>query len=78
VPGRESSLDTERLKPGETISVKVRNKRGAEHELKWKMGSREDITYDLKDMESISAEQQARRAAWLKGEAQSPQEAPTP
>jgi predicted metalloprotease with PDZ domain len=73
-PGRESSLDTERLKPGETVSVKIRNKRGAEHAWQWKMGSREDVTYDLKDMENITAEQHARRLAWLKGEAQSPQE----
>jgi predicted metalloprotease with PDZ domain len=76
MPGRESSPDTERLKPGETISVKIRNKRGGEHELQWKMGSKEEITYELSDIEKIGAEQQARRAAWLRGEAQSPQEAP--
>jgi predicted metalloprotease with PDZ domain len=75
MPGRESSLDVERLKPGETVSVKIRNKRGGEHEFQWKMASREETTYDLKDIENLSAEQRARRAAWLKGEAQSPQEA---
>jgi predicted metalloprotease with PDZ domain len=75
VPGRESSLDVERLKPGENISVKIRNKRGVEHEFQWKMASREETTYDLKDMENISAEQRARRAAWLKGEAQTPEQA---
>jgi predicted metalloprotease with PDZ domain len=75
MPGRESSLDLDRLKPGETVSVKIRNKRGTEHEFQWKMASREDTTYDLKDMENLSAEQRARRAAWLKGEVQSPQEA---
>ncbi len=75
MPGRESSLDLERLKPGETVSVKIRNKRSIEREFQWKMASREETTYDLKDMENLSAEQRARRAAWLKGEAQSPQEA---
>jgi len=73
VPGRESSLDLDRLKPGETISVKIRNKRGVEHHFQWEMASREEPTYDLKDVENLSAEQRARRAAWLKGEAQSPQ-----
>ena len=75
MPGRESSLDLERLKPGETVSVKIRSKRGVEHEFQWKIASRDDTTYDLKDIENLSAEQRDRRAAWLKGEAQSPQEA---
>jgi hypothetical protein len=35
------------------------------------VGGREEITYELKDMDDISAEQHARRTAWLKGEAQS-------
>jgi hypothetical protein len=43
--------------------------------LKWKVGSREEVSYEIKDMENITAEQRAQRAAWLKGEAQIPQEA---
>jgi hypothetical protein len=43
--------------------------------LKWKVGSREEISYQIKDLDNVTAEQQARRAAWLKGEAQVRQEA---
>jgi hypothetical protein len=48
----------------------VRGRRSAERELKWKAGRRDELTYDLRDMEHITAEQRARRTAWLKGEAQ--------
>jgi predicted metalloprotease with PDZ domain len=68
--GQELSQQMARLNPGDTITVKIRGRRGGERELKWKAGSREEITYELKDMEKITAEQWARRAAWLKGEAQ--------
>ena len=69
-PGQEFSEETTGLAPGDTITVKVRSHRGIERELKWKVGAREEITYELKDRDSVSAEQQARRTAWLKGEAQ--------
>jgi predicted metalloprotease with PDZ domain len=73
--GQESSQEIARLIPGDTITVKIHARRGGDRELKWKVGSRDEISYDLKDVESITAEQLARRAAWLKGEAQIPQEA---
>jgi predicted metalloprotease with PDZ domain len=69
-PGPESSQEIEQLIPGNAITVKVRGRRGGDRELKWKVGSREEISYELKDVENVSAEQQARRATWLKGEAQ--------
>jgi predicted metalloprotease with PDZ domain len=68
--GQESSEDMATLAAGDTITVKLRGRRGGERELKWKAGSREEITYELKSVESVSAEQKARRAAWLMGEAQ--------
>jgi predicted metalloprotease with PDZ domain len=70
--GQESSDAVTRLTPGETITVKIRARRGGERELKWKVGSREEISYELKDVENVTAEQHARRVAWLKGEAQFP------
>jgi predicted metalloprotease with PDZ domain len=70
--GQESSQEMARLKAGDTITVKVRARRGAERELKWKVGSREEVSYEIKDMENVTAQQRARRAAWLKGEAESP------
>ena len=76
-PGLESSDDMAGLAPDDAITLKVRGRRGAEHELKWKAGRRGETTYDLRDVEHITAEQRARRTAWLKGEAQVPQAAPS-
>jgi predicted metalloprotease with PDZ domain len=70
--GQASSQEMAELKSGDTITVKVRPRRGAERELKWKVGSREEVSYELKDVENVSAEQRTRRAAWLKGEAEIP------
>lgn len=72
-PGEESMQEIERLLPGDTITVKIRARRGGERELKWKVGSRDEISYELKNAEHVTAEQQARRAAWLKGEVETPQ-----
>jgi predicted metalloprotease with PDZ domain len=72
--GQESSQEIARLAAGDTVTVKVRSRRGGDRELKWKVGSREEISYEIKDMDNVTAEQQARLAAWLKGEAQIPQE----
>ncbi|MFZ0758561.1 MAG: PDZ domain-containing protein [Candidatus Sulfotelmatobacter sp.] len=73
--GDEFSPQTALLSPGDTITVKIRARRGEDHEMKWKVGSRQEISYQLEDMENVTAQQRARRAAWLKGEAQVPQEA---
>jgi predicted metalloprotease with PDZ domain len=69
--GQDSRQELARLSPGDTLTLKVRGRRGGERELKWKVGSREEISYQVKDLENITPEQHARRAAWLKGEAQS-------
>jgi predicted metalloprotease with PDZ domain len=61
----------ETLTPGDTLTVKVRNHRGPDRELKWKVASREEVTYEVKDLDQVTPEQHARRAAWLQGEAQS-------
>jgi predicted metalloprotease with PDZ domain len=68
--GQESSQELERIAPGDTITLKVRGRRGGDRELKWKVGSREETSYELKDLEQVTGEQRARRAAWLNGEAQ--------
>jgi hypothetical protein len=67
---QEFSAEMARLAPGDTIALKVRGRRGGERELRWKAGSREEKSYELKDLEKVTAEQRARRAAWLKGEAE--------
>ena len=70
IAGQESSQDLVGLTAGDTITVKLRVRGSLERELKWKAGSREEITYALKNLENTDAEQMAHRAAWLKGEAQ--------
>ena len=72
-PELESSEATAQLNPGDTITVKIRGRRGGERELKWKLASREETSYQLKDVEKMNSQQRARRAAWLKGEAEQPQ-----
>ena len=68
--GEESRQQLARLRPGDTLAVKARPRRGAERELKWKVAGREEISYEVKDLEQVTPAQRARRTAWLKGEAQ--------
>jgi predicted metalloprotease with PDZ domain len=69
--GRDFRQELARLSPGDTIAVKVRGRRGGDREMKWKIGSRQEISYQVKDLDQITPQQRARRAAWLKGEAES-------
>jgi predicted metalloprotease with PDZ domain len=55
------------LHPGDTIRLKVQSS-GRERTLQWKLGSREEIEFELKDVDNITPQQKAHRAAWLKGE----------
>ena len=73
--GQESRQELARLGAGETLTMKVRSRRGGERELKWKVGSRQEISYTVTELDQVTAAQRARRAAWLKGEAQSAAEA---
>jgi predicted metalloprotease with PDZ domain len=72
--GQESSEEIAGLAAGDTITVRLHGRRGVDHELKWKAGSRDETTFDLKDLDNVTPEQRARRTAWLKGEAQVRQE----
>ena len=75
--GEDSAQQLARLSAGDTVVLKVRARRGRERELKWKVTGREEIVYEVKDLDQITPEQRARRAAWLKGEAETAaQEAP--
>jgi predicted metalloprotease with PDZ domain len=67
--GQESREDLARLNQGDTITVSIR-RHSSEHELKWKIVGRQETTYEVKDLDQTTPEQRARRAAWLKGEAQ--------
>lgn len=69
---QESRQELARMNPGDMLTVKLQSRRGSERELKWKVGSRQEISYEVRDLDHVTPEQRARRAAWLKGEAQSP------
>ena len=76
-PASQQSRDElAQLKPGETLSLKIRTRRGIERDLKWKVGSRSQVSYEIGDLETVTAAQRARRAAWLKGEGQPDGESP--
>ncbi len=68
--GEESEQQLSRLKPGDAVSIKVKTGRGPERELRWKVASRQETTYVVKDLDEVTPEQRAHRAAWLKGEAE--------
>jgi predicted metalloprotease with PDZ domain len=57
------------LRPGDTLHLRVRH-RSSEREIQWKIGSREEVEFELKDVDNVTAQQRARRAAWLKGESE--------
>jgi predicted metalloprotease with PDZ domain len=64
------------LKPGDSLVLKVSGSRG-ERDLKWKVAGRQEISYEVKDLDHVTPEQRARRLAWLKGEAQAAGQAST-
>src|SRR4030088_199639 len=68
--GQELRQTFSRMNPGDLIAVRIRGRRGGDREMKWKLGTRQATSYELKDLDSVTAEQRARRAAWLKGEEQ--------
>ena len=69
--GEESEQQLARLNIGDAISVKIRS-RGPDRELHWKIGSRQQISYQIDDLDHVTPEQRAHRASWLRGEAESP------
>ncbi len=68
---QDARQELARLNPGDTLRLKVRGRRGAERELKWKIASRQEISYEIGDLDHVTDAQHARRAAWIQGEDQS-------
>src|SRR5450432_3281928 len=68
--GQESRQELARINPEDLLTIKVRS-RGGERELKWRVGSRQEVSYEVRDLAQVTPEQRARRAAWLRGEAES-------
>jgi predicted metalloprotease with PDZ domain len=66
-PGFEDELA--QLRPGDTIHLRIRGSQG-ERDLAWTLGSREEVVFEVKDVDNVSPQQRARRVAWLAGESQ--------
>jgi predicted metalloprotease with PDZ domain len=77
INGRVASSDFRQqfaeVQPGNMLHLLVR--RGAsQRQMAWKAGSHEDVEFELKDLDSVTPQQKARRAAWLSGQDQSDQD----
>ncbi|HXY50436.1 MAG TPA: hypothetical protein VEI01_13355 [Terriglobales bacterium] len=57
------------LRPGEVLRLRIRNRQG-EREIQWRLGRAEIVEFVVRDVENVTGQHKARRAAWLKGEAQ--------
>ncbi len=62
--GRNFQAEFRRLAPGAELRLRIRRD-GAERQLHWKLGSRNETVFQLQDFPGITAQQRARRAAWL-------------
>ena len=62
------------LHPGDKLKIRVQNRDG-EREMSWKLDGREESQLQLQDLQAITPEQRAHRAAWLKGESEAAKEA---
>ncbi len=61
-------------RPGDSINVGIKFSAGPRL-LTWKLGSREEVEFGLRDVDNVSPQQRARRTAWLAGEDPKPGEA---
>jgi predicted metalloprotease with PDZ domain len=67
--GGDFNYEMAQLRAGDAIRLRVRNHHG-DHEVHWKLGSREQVEFRLEDLENVTLPQKARRAAWLRGESE--------
>jgi predicted metalloprotease with PDZ domain len=72
-PSPEVENQMSLLRPGDVIRVDIKGADGLK-QLSWKLGSREEVEFALKDVDNVSPQQRARRAAWLAGEDEKPGE----
>lgn len=65
------------LAPGTELRLRV-SRDGVQHDFEWKLGSRKQSVFRLQDVEGLTSEQKARRAAWLFGDSTTATASPTP
>jgi len=68
----DASLDDQlsQMPPGRTVHLHIANRRG-QREVKLRLGLREQQSYELQDLPSVTPAQQAHRAAWMHGDDES-------
>jgi len=64
--GRDFEAQVMSLGPGALLRLVIRRD-GTEPRLDWRLGSREQMVFQLQDVHDITPQQRARRAAWLFG-----------
>jgi predicted metalloprotease with PDZ domain len=57
------------IHPGDILHLQIKNASG-KHDLQWKVGTNEQLRFELNDMDNLTPQQKARREAWLKGESE--------
>src|SRR5260370_25139235 len=74
--GKELTSDVEislaSMHPGDTVKLKINNNKGVAHEIKIKLGSREEDEVSIVESDKVTPQQRARHAAWVAGEAERP------
>lgn len=73
-PASDLATVISNLVPGETITMKVHGPKG-KRDISLKLGSRYSEELFLGDLATVTPEMSARRAAWIRGEAEAPKEA---
>ncbi len=65
----DSFLDDElaRMRPGTIVRLQVENRRG-KREVSLRLGARRETFYELQDLPTVTPEQRAHRAAWIRGD----------
>jgi predicted metalloprotease with PDZ domain len=67
--GGDFNYQFSQLRAGDIVRLRVRNGHG-EHEVHWKLASRAQLEFRLVDVDNVTPQQKARRAAWLSGESE--------
>jgi predicted metalloprotease with PDZ domain len=65
----DSFLDDElaRMRPGTTVRFQVENRR-SKRDVSLRLGARRETFYELQDLPTVTPEQRAHRAAWIRGD----------
>jgi predicted metalloprotease with PDZ domain len=68
----DAYLDEElsRLTPGSLVHIQVENRRG-KREFDLRLGSRQEQSYEFRDLPTVTAAQRDHRAAWIRGDDES-------